>query len=172
MRWIGKVRLSLATMMMFVVMAAAGAALYVKILQYTGEAEAGLGWQVDIPTLFLLAIVLTGIALAAWKEHTAVQTMLQITLACLGCLSLIWIGEAGFGRGLRYWFQAMFALTVTLPLLARRYVKSGLPRGPRRTWWKGTCEAVFFAFLNILLVTAGGLFQLAIAEIGPAFVAR
>src|SRR5262245_50579205 len=134
MRLIAKVRLSLSTLMMFVLMSAAGAALFAKIWQHSEGA--GLGWQTDVPTLFLLAIALTAVALASWKEHTAVQAMLQITLACLGCLVLIWIGEAGFGRALRYWFQGMFALTVSLPLLARRYVKSELPRGPRRDWWK------------------------------------
>jgi len=85
--------------------------------------------------------------------------MLQVSLACFVCLTLIWIGEAQYERAIRYWCQSMFAATVTLPILARRFVKSGLPRGPRRDWWKKTCEAVFFAFLTMLLVTAGGVFQ-------------
>jgi hypothetical protein len=59
-------------------------------------------------------------------------------------------------------FQGTFAATVSLPLLARRFVKSGLSRGPRRDWWKKTCEAIFFSFLNMMLVTAGALFQAAI----------
>ena len=90
------------------------------------------------------------------------QIMLQVTLACFGCLTLIWIGEAQYERAIRYWCQATFAATVTLPMLGRRFVKSGLPRGPRRDWWKKTCEAVFFSFLTMILVSAGGLLQAAV----------
>ena len=88
--------------------------------------------------------------------------MLQVTLACVGCLSLIWIGEAKYDRAIRYWCQGAFAATVTFPLLARRFVKSAMPRGPRRDWWKKTCEAAFFSFLTMMLVTAGGLIQAAV----------
>ena len=97
------------------------------------------------------------------------QIMLQVTLACVGCLTLIWIGEAQYERAIRYWCQGMFAATVTIPMLARRFVKSGLPRGPRRDWWKKTCEAVFFSFLTMLLVTAGGLFQVAVYALAVEF---
>jgi len=154
---IRKIQFSLGTIAMFVLTAAAASALFVKILRHTGTIP--IGWKVDIPSLFILAICLTAVALSSWKEHTAVQTMLQITLTCLGCLALIWIGEAHYERAIRYWFQGTFAATVSLPLLARRIVKSELPRGPRRDWWKKTCEAVFFSFLNMMLVTAGGLLQ-------------
>jgi hypothetical protein len=85
-----------------------------------------------------------------------------MTLTCLGCLVLIWIGEAQFERGIRYWFQATFAITVTVPLVARRMVKEHMPRGERREWWKKTCEAVFFSFVNMMLVTVGGLLQAAV----------
>jgi hypothetical protein len=95
-----------------------------------------------------------------------------VTLACVGCLTLIWIGEAQYERAIRYWCQAMFAATVTIPMVARRLVKSGLPRGPRRDWWKKTCEAVFFSFLTMLLVTAGGLFQAAVYALSVEFLGR
>jgi hypothetical protein len=166
MTLIRKIRFSMGTIMMFVVMAAAAMALFVKIQQLTGAALAGgampPGWILDVPSLFLLAIALTAVALASWKEHSAVQTMLQVTLACVGCLSLIWIGEAKYDRAIRYWCQGTFAATVTLPMLARRVVKSAMPRGPRRDWWKKTCEAIFFSFLTMMLVTAGGLIQAAV----------
>jgi hypothetical protein len=151
-------RFSMATIMMFVVMAAAAMALFVKIQEHTAGAIPP-GWTLDVPSLFLLAILLTSVALGSWKEHSAVQIMLQVTVACFGCLTLIWIGEAKYERAIRYWCQATFASTVTIPMLARRYVKSGLPRGRRRDWWKKTCEAVFFSFLTMILVTAGGLLQ-------------
>jgi hypothetical protein len=161
MRLIRMIRFSMGTIMMFILMVAAAMALFVKILQHT-EGVLPPGWVLDVPSLFLLAIVLTAVALGSWKEHTAAQIMLQVTLACFSCLTLIWIGEANYERAIRYWCQGTFAATVTLPMLARRFVKSGLPRGPRRDWWKKTCEAIFFSFLTMLLVTAGGLLQAAV----------
>lgn len=171
MRLLGKIRFNLSTMMMLVLTVAAAAALFAKVRAHTAPI-AQLGWQVDVPSLFLLAIVLTAVALGAWKDHTAVQTMLQIALTCVGCLSLTWIVEAEFERAIRYWFQGTFAATVTLPLLARRFVKSALPRGPHRDWWKKNCEAVFFSFLNMMLVTVGGLLQAAVYLLGSSFLAK
>jgi hypothetical protein len=163
MQLMRKIRFSMGTIMMFVLMAAAAMALFVKIQHLTnGTPGIPPGWNIDVPSLFLLAIALTSVALGAWKEHSAVQTMLQVTLACVGCLSLIWIGEAQYDRAIRYWCQGTFAATVTLPMLARRFVKSGMPRGPRRDWWKKTCEAIFFSFLTMMVVTAGGLLQFAV----------
>lgn len=165
MRLMPRIRFRMGTIMMFVVMAAAAMALYVKIDQYAGPRLPG-GWKIDVPVLFLLAIALTAMALGSWKEHSAVQIMLQVTLACLGCLTLIWIGEARYERAIRYWCQGMFAATVTIPMIGRRLVKTRMPRGPRRDWWKKTCEAAFFSFLTMLLVTAGGLFQVAVYVLG------
>jgi hypothetical protein len=152
-----RIRFSMGAIMMFVLMTAAAMALFVKIYGYADELPPG--WKVDVPSLFLLAIGLTALALGSWKEHSASQIMLQVALACVGCLTLIWIGEAKYERAIRYWCQGMFAATVTLPMLARRFVKTGMPRGPRRDRWKKTCEAVFFSFLTMMLVTAGGLVQ-------------
>jgi peptidoglycan/LPS O-acetylase OafA/YrhL len=176
MRLFRMIRFSMGTIMIFVLMVAAGMALFVKIQQHTEglvrPAVLPPGWTLDVPSLFLLAIALTAVALGSWKEHTAVQIMLQVTLACFSCLTLIWIGEAQYERAIRYWCQGTFAATVTIPMLARRFVKSGLPRGPRRDWWKKTCEAVFFSFLTMLLVTAGGLLQGAIYTAASAISAR
>ena len=158
MHLLRRFRFSLATTMMFVLATAAASALYAKVLQHTSKIVEP-GWKFDVPTLFLLAIVLTALALGSWKAHSSVQIMLQFSLACLGCLTLIWIAEAQYARALRYWFQGCFAAMVTLPLLARRIVKSALPRGPKRNWWKKTCEAIFFAFLNVGLTSAGAAIQ-------------
>jgi hypothetical protein len=157
MQLLRKIRFTMGVLMMFVLMAAAAMALFVKIHQHADPLP--MGWKVDVPSLFLLAIGLTALALGSWKEHSAVQIMLQVTLACVGCLTLIWIAEAQYERAIRYWCQGMFAATVTIPMLARRFVKTGMARGPRRDWWKKTCEAVFFSFLTMMLVTAGGLVQ-------------
>src|SRR5271155_5349186 len=89
MSLIQKIRFSMGTIMMFVVMVAAVMALFVKIQQHTSTLTAPgtlpPGWNLDIPSLFLLAIVLTALALGSWKEHTGVQIMLQVTMACVGC---------------------------------------------------------------------------------------
>ena len=171
MRLIRNIRFSMGTIMMFVLTAAAAMALFAKIQQHT-DVVTPPGWKIDVPSLFLLAIVLTAVALGSWKEHTAVQTMLQVTLTCLGCLTLIWIGEAQYERAIRYWFQVTFAATVTFPMVARRFVKAGLARGPRRDWWKKTCEAVFFSFLNMMLVTVGGLLQTAVYVVGSELLPK
>jgi hypothetical protein len=160
MRLLLKIRFSVGMIMMFVLMTAAAMALFVKIQEHTDDLPAG--WKVDVPSLFLQAIGLTAVALASWKEHSAAQIMLQVTLACVGCLTLIWIAEAQYERAIRYWCQGTFAATVTIPMLARRFIKTAMPRGPRRDWWKKTCEAVFFSFLDMMLVTLGGLFQAAV----------
>jgi hypothetical protein len=166
-----KARFSMATIMMFVVAAAAGSALFAKVSHHTGAVAPG-AWKIDVPTMWLSAIGLTAVALAAWKEHTPIQTMLQFTLACLGCLVLVWIGEAQYERAIRYWFQGTFAATVVIPLLGRRLAKRALPRGPRRDWWKNNCEAVFFSFLNMMLVTAGGVMQTAVYVLGESFLSK
>ncbi len=159
MRLIGKLRFSIGAIMMFILMVATGAALFVKIQQNEPAVIIPLDWGTDVPSLFLLAIALTAVALGSWKEHSAIQIMLQVTLACFGCLTLIWISEAQYERAIRYWCQATFAASVTLPMLARRYVKSSFPRGPRRDSWKKTSEAVFFSFMTMMLITLGALFQ-------------
>lgn len=164
MQLLRKMRFTMGAIMMFVLMVAAAMALFVKIQQYTDPVTLP-GLKTDVPSLFLLAIALTAVALGSWKGHTVVQIMLQVTLACFITLTLIWIGEAQYERAIRYWCQATFAATVTLPMIARRFVKSGMARGPRRDWWKKTCESVFFSFLTMMLVAAGGLFQFAVYEV-------
>ena len=166
------IQFPLRTLAMLVVTAAAASALFAKIRMFAGGVAPTGFWRLDVPVLFLLALVLTAVALAAWKEHTAVQAMLQITLACLGCLALIWVSEAGLERAVRYWFQATFALTVTLPMVLRAQVKRRLPRGPRRDWWKKTCEAMFFSSLNLLLLAAGGFLQWLAYMLGTMLLGR
>jgi hypothetical protein len=150
MRLLRKIRFSLAAVMMLVVMAASTAALFVKVRSRTLNTI-----EIDAPVLFTLSVLLTATALGALKGHSAVQTMLQATLACLGFLSLVSLGEQDHERPLRYWFVVSFGLLVTLPLLARSIVKTQMDRGPRRDWWKKTFEAVIFSFLTMMLVLLG-----------------
>jgi hypothetical protein len=171
MQLFGRLRFTLAKTMMFVLTAGAASALYVKIFHHVAAVGA-TGWRFDAATLCLLAIVLTAFALGSLKSHSAVQMMLQATLACLGFLTLIWIAEAHYERAIRYWFQGTFAVTVALPLLSRMIIKATLPRGPRRSWWKKTCEAVVFSFLNLVLVSAGAVAQAAVIGYGSEFFAK
>ena len=151
-----KLRFSMATMLMLVVTAAVASALFAKIRQHV-PAVGQPYLRVDAPALFVLSIGLTAVALGAIKSHSGFQTMLQVIVACLSYLSLIALAESGQERPMLYWFEASFAFLVTGPLLARRLVKTEMERGPRRTWWKKTFEAIFFAFLTIWLVLVGVL---------------
>ena len=170
MRIFGKVRFSMATVMMLVVAAAACSALFAKAREHVPAVNQAY-IRFDAPFLFVLAIVLTAIALGALKGHTAVQMMIQTTLACLGYVSLIGLAEAGMERPLLYWFQVSFGLLVTIPMLVRRSVKVGMTRGPRRDWWKGSCEAVVFSFLTMLLILGGILLQIIAMQAGASVVA-
>ncbi len=163
-----RMRFSVATVMMLVATAAACSALFAKARDHIPAVNQGY-IRFDAPFLFVVALVLTAVALGALKGHTAIQTMLQTTIACLGYLSLIGLAEAGMERPLLYWFQVSFGLLVTIPLLGRRAVKMGMERGPRRTWWKGTCEAVLFAFFTMMLVLGGVLIQFVAIQAASAF---
>ena len=92
-----RLRVSIATVMMLVVTAAAASGLAARLIrsqfadaiaQAAGAARPG-----DIVAVLILAIVLTALALAARKGHTANQAMLQITLSCLGCLYVFSLPE-------------------------------------------------------------------------------
>ena len=165
MKLLRKVRFSMAMVMMMVVTAAAASALFAKVRAHIPTTNMAY-LRTDAPGLFVVSIGLTAVALGALKGHSAGQMMLQATVTCLSFLSLISLGESGMARPLLYWFQVSFGLIVTLPLLARRIVKNEMERGPRRTMWKKTCEAIFFAFLNMMLVLAGLLLQFIAAMLG------
>ncbi len=171
MQMLRKMRFTLATVMMLVVMSAAVSALFVKVQRIPKLAnQTYLNLKVDAPILFVVSIVTTAVALASLKCHSAVQTMLQVTVACLGYLSLIWLAETGLTRPLLYWFQVSFAILVTLPLLARRIVKTEMERGPRRTWWMRTFEAIFFSYLTMTLILVGMLLQALALAVGVMFL--
>lgn len=161
----GRLRFSIADGAMFVLAAASASALFAKI-HAMSVLKNETTWKFDSPTLVLLAIVLTAVALGAYKAHSAAQVLLQVTLGCLGYLSLLWLFESDSQRMLVYWFQSAFAVTVAGPMLARRFVKSSLPMGARRDWWKKTLEAVVFSFFNVLLVALGAFIQWIVFMIG------
>ncbi len=158
MRLLGQVRFTLALAMMMVVAAASASALFAQVYRdFKPTTPAYL--KVDAPILAVVSIALTAVALGAAKGHAPGQILLQLTLANLGFVALLGLAEAGWQRPLVYWFEASFALLVTGPMVARSLVKKGMERGPARHWWKGTWEAVYFAFLAQLLVVGGMILQ-------------
>ena len=84
----GRFRFSIASLLMLVITAAAASSLFAKVRQL-GESAGLATWTYDPPSLMILAIVLTAVALGALKSHSACQMMLQVTLASLGYLSPI-----------------------------------------------------------------------------------
>ena len=147
-------RISIAVLMLRVVTAAAGSAVYARVFRLVANAAPST-YNHDVAALFVLGIVLTALALAARKRHTAVQAMIQITLACLGFLTLIAVADLKSERPAFWWYQLTFALLVVGPLIARRRARTRMQRGPRRIWWMNTYEAIAFSFLNMLLVFTG-----------------
>lgn len=150
-------RISIATGMMLVVTTASASALAARVLRLLTDVTTNpfeFGFY-DLCAVLILGIVLTAVALAARKGHSPNQTMLQITVTCLSFLYAITMFELSSQRIKIYWLQALFGVLVALPLVARRLIKRRLDRGPRRSWWMKTCEAVAFAYLNMLLVLAG-----------------
>ena len=153
-------RISIATVMMLVVTAATASGLAARMLS-SGLAPALAGAvpgarSSDIVAVLIAAVVLTALMLATRKRHTANQTMLQIAATCLGLLYLLSLPDITSKRLQLYWLQVLFAVLVVGPLLARRAVRTRMDRGPRRSWWMGTFEAIAFAYLNMLLVGIGG----------------
>ncbi len=160
-------RFTISNGLLLVVTAAVGAAFCAEIVD-RGPGIAAVGMQPPDPAVLLtLGIALTAIALGAFKGHTINQVFLQATVAYLGCLTFVWIAEAGFTRALYYWLQTTFALTVVIPLVARRLINQRLPReSHQRTWWKKNCEAIALSFLNIILVIGGLWLQVLNVAIG------
>ena len=158
---------SIATLMMLVVTVSSAVAQVARALELLREVlnNSLQAYTADFATLWILGIVLTGVALAAWRGHTANQAMLQISLSCLAFLYALSVIKLDVHFAF-YWLQSLFGVLVVAPLVARRWIKTRLGRGSRRVWWLATCEAVGCAYLNMLLVLAG----MAIEDFGLEFL--
>lgn len=152
-------RLTMATVMYLVVTAAAATALMVRLGRHIPPIPQGTTLRYEIAGLFVGAIVLTAVALAARKRHSAYLAMVQITVACLAFLSLISIAEVSTFRPVLYWYQATFAVLVVIPLVIRRIIKLRMDKSPLRASRMKLCESFAFAFLNLVLVMIGVLVQ-------------
>ena len=151
-----RIRISIATIMMLVITAAAASALVARVVQPLQKvlSSVPLG-RYNLAAVLILGIVLTGVALAARKGHSPNQAMLQIALACLGFLFAVSLPDFLPPRARIYWLQVLFAVLVVIPLVVRRTLKNRTERGPQRAWRMKTCEAVAFAYFNMILVLVG-----------------
>ena len=152
-------RITMASVMILVVTAASASALLVRLAKHLPPTPPSASMRYEIAGLFVAAIGLTGIALAARKRHSPYLAMLQITVACLGFLVLVSLAEISTIRPVLYWYQATFAALVVVPLVIRRVIKLRMDKSPRRAKWMKTCESLAFAFLNMILVMIGVLVQ-------------
>jgi hypothetical protein len=135
-------RLRLGTMLLLVMAAAPALAIYAKL------SEDNLG--PDEPTVMLLAIVLTGIAVGAWRRASPGQVIAQIGLTCAALLSLMQYSDT---RLANYWLALVFAVAIVLPLLARAPARAAhdSPPGSRPRAW--VCAVLPNVALNLLALT-------------------
>ncbi len=150
-----RLRISMATVIIVVFTTASASALFSRLARHMPPTPVTPTLRYDVATLFVAAIILTGMAIAARKGHSPRLAMLQVTVACLGYLGLISLAEVNKGRPVFYWYQVTFAALVVVPLVIRRIIKSGMEKSPRRAQWMKTCESFAFAFLNMVLVLIG-----------------
>ena len=148
-------RLTMATVMVLVITAGSASALFARLAHHLPPIPPSSSMRYEIAGLFVAAIGLTGVAIAARKRHSPYLAMLQITVACLAYLILISVAEISRLRPVLYWYQIAFAVLVVIPLVVRRIIKLRMEKSPRRAQWMKTCESLAFAFLNMILVLIG-----------------
>jgi hypothetical protein len=139
-------------MLALVAAVASATALYAAWAEYHGDP--------DTPITLLLAVVLTGLAIGAWRRASPTLVMVQIALACAGLRLAI---ESEGTRLGNYVLLALFAATVVVPLLIVRALDSPGRESRRR----GRIEAVAAVLLNTgLNLVAYVAFLIASFEIG------
>lgn len=149
-------RISMASIMVLVVAAAAASALFAKIVKIISDAFGE--YKYDAGAVVIIAIALTAIALGTLRNHSGVQMMIQAAGTYLGFLSLLWIIDGEHMRAVFYWFQASFAGMIVFPLLARRFAGVEPEAGAEPGWLGRVLETLPLIFCNIVLVTIGQFF--------------
>jgi hypothetical protein len=115
-------RLRLGTQLLLVAALAAALAMYGKLIEHLGPDES---------TVLLLAVVLTGIAVGAWRRASPGQVIAQIGLTCAALLVLIELSSTSLEK---YWLILIVAVTIVLPLVARNQAAATQGSRPRRRW--------------------------------------
>ncbi|RUL89209.1 hypothetical protein [Tautonia sociabilis] len=88
---------------MLVLAASAASALFAKLVALI-DGSTMSSWKrytYDIPALTVLGVMLTAIALGAYKRHSTAQVLFQATLACLALLAALAMAELGWNRAPR-----------------------------------------------------------------------
>ena len=167
-----RLRFSMATVMMLVVAAAAGSAVFAKfheLFTSGGIAFRGKSREIDYPATIVLATALAATAIGAARRHGTLRTFLLASVTYLMLLALAQtIDQATIWklRALRYWLQGCFAITVVAPLLAIRAFGLGdVGESPRQRWLRLTLESLIASFLNLVLVGVGVAFQMFLLEV-------
>lgn len=160
-------RFTIRTVTLLIVTAALASALFAEVYRLTNGGATSSYDPEDI-AVFVAAVALNALTLASLKGHTGGQAMLQMDLAYLACLSLVQVAQLVADWLLIGWYPVALAGLVLAPLMVRRQARR-LERGPRRTWWLTTTEAVAFAFLNLhLALVEVGMAQV-VADLGKRF---
>lgn len=164
-----KVRISMADVLMLVLAAAAASALFARLRMMIKAKGATDHWDLHVPAVLVLAIVLTCVAIGSWRRFSLAGSTLCATSACLQILSLILLAETAktaptTAKAMLYWLQACFALTVVAPGLALRSSWAGEFAGTRRAV-KNACEALIASFAAMVLVMIGAMLQFLGAEL-------
>jgi hypothetical protein len=148
-------RVTLATIMVGVLAAAAGAAMVVRIHRIFDGVSGGLAY--DLPALVLIAVVSTVFALGSWRGTTLTAMLLQIAVCCGLVAGLFELAEV-VPRVYRYTFQIGFALLIALPMVARR-LAGALPEGRQRTIL-AIADVLLSCGAILMLVWVGMLLQI------------
>lgn len=111
-------RVSMRTLMIFVLAAAVASALFIELAR-PFKAKSLTTWAIDVPTIVLLGIALNAVALGCWLRISPDRVLVQFTLCCLLVLGGVWLWQSKFDRGLLYWLQISFAVVVVVPLAGR-----------------------------------------------------
>ena len=159
----GPFRLTLATIMIAVLAAAAASAMTVRVYRLFGAIGGG-GIGIDLAALLLIAVILTATAIGSWRRSSLAAILVQITVCCAFVTGVLELGEY-FPRTFRYAFQMWFAMLVALPLAMRRSATPDSPAKPRRPKLLALSEFLLSCGVNLLLVWIGILLQLILFEI-------
>jgi hypothetical protein len=168
----GRFRFSMAAIMMLVVTAAAGSALFVRLKRFSANISTSRPdiFEGDAPLVMILALSFTAIALGTIRRHSAIQIMLQMTLSFLMPLVRLQLNTAGDAgqvwaeHAAVLWFQTCFFLTVVLPLIGIRSLTGREMDPAQRNRWQRTFEAILASFLTVCFVCVGMILQLFIYE--------
>jgi hypothetical protein len=94
----------------------------------------------------LLAVVLTGIAVGAWRRASPGQVIAQIGLTCAALLMLIELSSTWLEK---YWLILIVAVTIVLPLVARNQAAATQGSRPRSRWVASAGAVLLNIALNI-----------------------